>query len=168
MSTSDLRKEIASHLQAAGLERVRNGWQRRSQELTWLIEVDLSPHSHRLGIDVGCSIQRLLEDVEPDRTNACQVQLCLENLPLSTTPTTSLRRLDSFGSVVIALLDPNTEMSDEARRVAMKAVMDELVGFVSRIQSESDLATEARAGTFRSGFVDRRARDAFSAWSPPA
>lgn len=130
------------------MTRRRGVWRWSSPELTWLVELDRSPHAERYGLDLGIHVHGW-GGADPVRPTDCRVLAHLENLPVSS----ELDRSD-----VLAALDLSTALPEDERAATLRVIAEALVAYIQGTGTEAELRARYRAGDLRSAFVHKEAR----------
>lgn len=124
-----------------------------TEDLTWIISLDGSSFAPQLRVGVAIVVKRALPNPPPLGRDDAQIEIAMEFLPLQVTAPPAFSRFSDFRSVSIAALDLDFAISDEERREATLAVIDELVAFVAENSTEADLRARYAEGAFASAFV---------------
>lgn len=154
MTAAELQAFLASTFESAGMTRRRGVWHWSSPELTWLIELDRSPHGERYGVDLGVDLHRLSASVGARRPTDCPLLVHLENLPVDP----QISKTD-----VLRALDLTYEMPDADREKIVRAVADAVAGYVRETATVAELRARFNAGELRSAFVRKDLREVLEA-----
>lgn len=149
ITAADLKSVFADAFEQAGMTSRRGTWRWSSPELTWLIELDRSPHGERYGLDLGVSLNRGSVVGDPARPTDCPILMHLENLPIS---------VDVTRADMIEALDLGSGLLDENRAGVLRSVAEAVSKYVQSTATESALRSRFRAGDLRSAFVHKDVR----------
>lgn len=146
------RRELVSALGQALRERGLEGRGRYFRfvgpELAWFVDLDLIPHTDRVGTIVGVCPAALAPNGWPTRANNCPIVLA----PDSGGEPFGLDHWEMWQA-----LSADSDLTDDARREALQALVEAVVGVVRRVQTLEELKAIAASGQLR-GFLHKDAR----------
>lgn len=136
------------------MTRRRGVWRWSSPELTWLIELDRSPHGERYGLDIGVDLQKLSAEAGASRPTDCPLLVHLENLPVDP----KLSKTD-----VLRAMDLTSDMPDTDREQTVRAIAEAVARYVRETATEADLYARFDSGELRSAFIRKDLREVLEA-----
>ena len=146
--TSAVAKFLGKALRSHGLVGTGRHWEAAFRDVTWLIELDVAPITHRLGIDVGLSVSTL-GDNTPTRPTDCPVLIGAENMVLGS-------HLDR--AAILTALDLDSRLDDDDRVDCLIEIADELARYVTSRRTFDSVRTAYASGEFKSAFIRKDAR----------
>ena len=141
-------------MEGAGMTRRRGVWRWSSPELTWLVELDRSPHGERYGLDIGVDVHKLSAEGGASRPTDCPLLVHLENLPVDS----MMSKTD-----VLRVMDLSSDVRDADREMAVRAIAEAVARYIRETPTEADLVGRYKSGELRSAFIRKDLREVLEA-----